>query len=310
MKQLLLVCLLAPTLTVLSQDNQSKLLQKELNAKVIKKDPADTSKKLWKKGGIISLNLSQSSLSNWAAGGDDYSLSINTAVSAFAFYKKDKASWDNTVSFNLGYVNTTSLGPRKNDDRIDFLSKYGHELNSKLNMSALFNFRSQFFKGYDYPTPTTKTLSSDFMAPAYILLGLGLDYKPAKDLSIFFSPLMARWVIVTNDTLSAKGAYGVTPGENALFQLGAFATINYKALLTKTVGYTGRLDLFSDYLNNPQNIALNMTNLFAVKISNVLAVTYSLDLIYDDNIRLFGPAKNAPRMQVKSIIGAGLLLKL
>jgi hypothetical protein len=61
---------------------------------------------------------------------------------------------------------------------------------------------------------------------------------------------------------------------------------------------------------NPQNVAINMNNLFAVKISNVLSVTYSLDLIYDDNIRLFGPTKDAPRMQTKSIIGAGLLVKL
>lgn len=47
-----------------------------------------------------------------------------------------------------------------------------------------------------------------------------------------------------------------------------------------------------------------MTNMFAVKILNILAVTYSLDLIYDDNIRIFGPTKKSSGLQVKSIIGA------
>jgi hypothetical protein len=309
MKQWLLALILVTAIPVFSQDNQSKSLQKETNERIIKKNPADTSNKLWKKGGIISVNLSQSSLTNWAGGGDDYTLSLNTMISGYAFYKKGKTSWDNTFGINLGYVNTTSLGPRKNDDRIDFLSKYGHALSGKWNFSTLFNFRTQFFRGYDYPGDGTRILTSDAMSPAYILLGAGVDYKPVKDLSIFFSPLTARWVIVTNDTLSAKGAYGVTPGETSLFQLGAFSTISYKVAVNKNVGYTGRLDLYSDYLNNPQNIAINMTNLFAVKISNILAVTYSLDLIYDDNIRLFGPSNNAPRLQVKSIIGAGLLVK-
>jgi hypothetical protein len=312
MKQLLLAAILLP-LSAVSQDIETKTLQKERESseKNFHKDASDTSNKIWKKGGVFTLNLSQSALSNWAAGGDDYSIALNGTFIGYINYKKGHNSWDNTLRLNLGYVNTSSLGPRKNDDRIDFLSKYGHEINEKWSWSTVFNFRSQFFKGYEYPKDgTTPILSSDFLAPAYILLGLGADYKPAKELSIFISPLSARWVIVRDDTLSAKGAYGVTPGSTSLFQLGAFSTISYKVALNKTVGYTGRLDLFSDYLHHPQNIAINMTNLFAVKISNLLAVTYSLDLIYDDNVRLFGPNHDAPRLQVKSIIGAGLLVRL
>ena len=310
MKKLFFFCLLLLSSNLKAQDNQATILKKELEAKTIAKDPKDTANKTWKKGGFFSLNLSQSSLSNWAAGGEDYAFSVNTAFSGFAFYKKGKHQWDNTININLGYINNTSLGARKNDDRFDIVSKYGHEINDKLNFSTLFNIRSQFFDGYNFPTATTQVLNSAFMAPGYILLGSGLDYKPVKNLSIFFSPLTARWVIVNNDSLSKVGAYGVTPGSKSLFQLGAFASINYKANINKNVSYIGKLDLYSDYLMNPQNVAINMNNLFAVKISNVLSVTYSLDLIYDDNIRLFGPTKDAPRLQSKSIIGAGLLVKL
>ena len=139
-----------------------------------------TSTKTWKKGGIYGLNISQGSLSNWAAGGDDFSLSVNSLLSLYAFYKKDKHSWDNTFDFNLGYVNTTSLGSRKNDDRFDLLSKYGYALKPKLNLAGLVNLRSQFFKGYTF-SDNVQTLSSNFMAPGYLLLSLGLDYKPTKE---------------------------------------------------------------------------------------------------------------------------------
>ena len=307
MKKIIIALLIISCSTVNAQDQTVKALQNEAG-KAIKKDAADTSKKNWKKGGIYSLNISQGSLSNWAAGGDDFSLSVNSLLSLYAFYKKDKNSWDNTFDFNLGYVNTTSLGSRKNDDRFDLLSKYGYALNPKLNLSALFNLRSQFFKGYTYAN-NVPTYSSTFMAPGYLLLSAGLDYKPTKNLSIFFSPLTARWVIVRDTALSNKGAYGVTPGKKTNLELGAFATINYLKEISRNITYKGRLDLFSNYRHNPENIDVFMSNILNAKLGKVLSVSWSLDMIYDDDVKLFGTNKNRPALQLKSLVGIGLLLK-
>jgi hypothetical protein len=307
MKKLLVPTLgLGLTICVQAQDPTIKNLQTEAG-KTITKDPADTLPKTWKTGGLFSLNLAQGSLSNWAAGGDKFSISINTFLNVHAFYKKDKTSWDNNFDFNLGYVNTTSLGTRKNDDRFDLTSKYGYALNSKWNIGFLFDLRSQFFKGYSYPDATTKVYTSNFFAPAYILLSPGFDYHPVPNFSFFISPITGRWVIVKDTSLSAL--YGMPAGEKSDFQYGAYASVNYTANLGKSVTYKGRLDLFSNYQHKPQNVDLYMTNVFAAKISNVLAATYSLALIYDDDIRLFGPNHNAPRMQLQSLFGAGLLVK-
>lgn len=307
MKKIFLLLFIVANLAVAGQDETVKAL-KAASDKSIKKDAADTSIKNWKKGGIYSLNISQGSLTNWAAGGDDFSLSVNSLLSLYGFYKKDKYSWDNTFDFNLGYVNTTSLGSRKNDDRFDLLSKYGYALNSKLNLAGLFNLRSQFFKGYTFSN-NARSLSSNFMAPGYVLLSLGLDYKPTKNLSIFFSPVTARWVIVKDTALSNKGAYGVTPGKKSNLEFGAFATIGYLKEISKNINYKGRLDLFSNYRRNPQNVDLFMSNALNVKLSKVLSATWGVDFIYDDDVRLFGPNKTSPGLQVKSIVGIGLLVK-
>ena len=307
MKKFLLFITVASCLTSFSQDQDVKKLRAESERK-ISKDPNDTIPKAWRKGGLVSINLAQGSLSNWAAGGEDFSLAVNSLISLFAFYKNGKHSWDNTFDFNLGYVKTTSLGARKNDDRFDLLSKYGYALTSKLNIAGLFNFRSQFFKGYTY-SGNVKTLSSNFLAPGYVLLGIGLDFKPNKNLSIFISPLTARWVIVKDTALSNKGLYGVTPGKKSNMEFGAFASISYVKEFNKVLGYKGRLDLFSNYRHNPQNVDLYMTNTFSAKISKWLSATWGLDLIYDDDARLFGANKNAAALQVKSLVGIGLLLK-
>lgn len=310
MKRILfLVITILFVLSVQAQDNDVKKLKDESN-KTIKKDASDTSSKTWKKGGLFSVNVSQGSLSNWAAGGDNFSMSLNLYTNYYAFYKKGKNSWDNNIDFYLGYVNTTTLGARKNDDRIDFTSKYGYALNPKLNISTLLNFRTQFFSGYEYPNANTEVLTSNFLAPAYILLSVGLDYKPIPELSIFVSPITTRWVIVNDDVLSAKGLYGVDPGKKSANQIGAYTSINYAKNLNKIVAYKGRLDLFSNYQHNPQNIDLFMTNMFSAKLSKVLSATWSLDLIYDDDVKLFGSNKNSPGLQLKSLLGVGLLVKL
>jgi hypothetical protein len=290
-----------------SQDESVKQLQKE-SSRSIKKDVKDTIPALWRKGGIYNINLSQGSLNNWAAGGDNFSLSLNSYLGLHAFYKNGHHSWDNTLDFNLGYVNSTSLGARKNDDRLDILSKYGHELTKKLNIGGLINFRSQLFKGYNYGEDI-KTLSSAFLSPAYIIVSPGIDWKPDAYFSVFVSPSTVRWVIVKDDTLSAKGLYGVDPGKHSNMEFGAFLTANYLRDLSKSVTYKGRLDLFSNYRHNPKNVDLFMTNMLAFKISRVLSASWNVDFIYDDDVRIFGKNKTSAALQVKSIIGIGLQLK-
>jgi hypothetical protein len=182
-----------------AQDKSIQNLQSDAG-KEIKKQKIDSGK-IWKTGGIFNLNLGQGSQSNWAAGGDDFSFSVASYLGFYAFYKKDRYSWDNTLDFNYGLVNTTSLGTRKNDDRIDMLSKVGYGLTPKLNLAALLNFHSQFSKGYNYNSNGSKDLLSNFLAPGYVLLSLGLDYKPVDGLSIFMSPITSRWIIVNDDSL-------------------------------------------------------------------------------------------------------------
>lgn len=298
---------LITSLYLAAQDATVRILQVE-STKTIKTGLPDTIKNIWKTGGMYNLNIGQGSLSNWAAGGDDFSLTITSLLNLYGFYRKGKHSWDNTLDVGLGYLKTTTLGSRKNDDRFDLLSKYGYALNSKLNISTLFDFRSQFFKGYTY-NGETKTFSSDFLAPGYVVLSVGLDYKPTKHLSIFLSPITSRWVIVKDDSLASVGSYGVDSSRHSINQLGAFCTINYAKDFSKYVAYKSRVDLFSNYKKNPQNIDVYMTNILAIKLAKFFSINWSVDMIYDDNAKLFGKNKMSPALQLKSIIGVGLLVK-
>ena len=296
--------------SLFAQDKTVQELKNEAN-KEIKKDANDTIPKTWKVGGIYNLNFNQAALSNWSAGGDKSSLSLSTFLNMHAYYKKGKHVWDNTLDLAYGFVNTTSLGTRKSDDRMDLLSKYGYEVGKNWYISGLFNFRSQFAKGYAYPANLPKQVTSDFLAPAYILLAPGLNYKPNDEFSFFISPATARWIIVHNDSLASVGAFGVDSGKNSRFQFGAFATISYNKKISASAVYTGRLDLFSNYLHNPQNISVNWTNILAVKISKLLSMSLTVNMIYDNDIKSVNAdgTQGGPKLQLQELFGVGLAYK-
>ena len=106
------------------------------------------------------------------------------------------------------------------------------------------------------------------------------------------------------------GSYGVPAGKKINRETGLFVTLNYNNTIAPNITYKARADFFSDYNEKPENINIYMTNMFTFKINKNFSASYSLDLIYDDKIKIFGPLKNAPGLQLKSIIGIGYFKNL
>jgi hypothetical protein len=269
----------------------------------------DTTHKLgWKTGGVVNLGLAQGSTSNWAAGGEEFSLTLTSFLNLYANHKTEKTKWVNNLDLFYAIQRTTSQGLRKNDDRIDLYSKYTRLLSEKWSFGIVGNFRTQFTDGYNYSETPIERIS-DLFAPAYLTIAPGLEWAPNDAFSIFMSPISARWVFVKSDEDSLGTRYGLDPGKTSKFEAGAFVSVNFRKEVAKNIGIKSRLDLYSNYLKNPQNVDIFWTNVIAMKINNWLAITYNLDLIYDDDVRLFGPTGDAPRTQLKSLLSVGFTSK-
>lgn len=292
-----------------AQDGTVIILKKEA-LKAIVKDANDTTIDIWKKGGMFSLNVNQGSLSNWSAGGDKFSLSLNAFLNTYAFYKKDKYSWDNNIDLAYGILKTTSLGNRKSSDRIDLTSKYGYSISKVWVVALLGNVRSQFAKGYAYNKTAagidSASLTSKTFMPAYVLLSLGLDYKPTSNFSLFISPLTARWVIAGDTAIGQL--YGIPMGKQSKKEFGAFVSLNYMKKIAENINYKGKLDLFSNYRSNPQNINIFFSSVLTAKLSKYINFSLNLDIIYDDNTKNINPAKG-PAAQILQLMGIGFAYK-
>lgn len=285
----------------------------------------------WKTAGIFGANLSQTSLTNWAAGGQN-SFAINGLFSLSANYKKNKNVWDNSLDMGYGLLRQGKEKKfMKTDDKIDVLSKFGREAFSNFYYAAMLNFKTQMAAGFNYPNDSVKI--SDWLAPAYTVVAIGMDYKPNKYFSAFVAPLTGKLTYVNNQSLADAGAFGVekakfddngvmiSKGELTKKEFGGYIRIIYSRSkfeqeYLKNVALTTKIDLFSNYLNNPQNIDINWETLISLKVNKYITVSINNNLIYDDDV-LIKIDKNddgiidaeGPRLQVKNILGVGFAYK-
>jgi len=278
----------------------------------------------WKTGGLVSLNLTQVSLTNWSAGGEN-SLSANGIISLFSNLKKGNSTWDNSLEISYGLLQQGSDDLRKTDDRIDFTSKYGQKAFKNWYYAGLVNFKTQMTDGYNYPDDSTEI--SRFLAPAYGLGAIGLDYKPSEVFSLFISPLTIKMTIVNDQTLADAGAFGVDPAEYDGFGVqtksGLTSRVEYggylRALLKKdimeNINLQTKFELFSNY-EKATYIDVNWEVLIAMKVNKYISATLSTQLIYDHDIEIAVDSNNdgifdtaGPRTQFKEVLGVGISYK-
>ena len=259
----------------------------------------------WTREGNLGLNLTQVSLTNWAAGGDN-SVAFDFQGAYQANYKKGKHLWNNRLELAYGLNRTGEDGTKKANDKIYLNSNYGYSIAKSWYASAFATFQTQFSPGYDYSI--SKDISvSEFMSPAYLTTGLGFTYEPNKIFTVVLSPASWRGTFVLNDRLSDEGAYGVDPGKHLLSSFGANLKGEVRYEFMKNMTVYSRLDLYSDYLHKPQNIDVNWEVQINMAINKWFSTTLTTNLVYDDDVKIAQKdGTKGPRVQFKEILGVGL----
>jgi len=280
--------------------------------------------KYWESSLKTQINVGQTGLTNWAAGGDN-TVSMNAFIDANANWKKNEMFWNNRLQLDYGFLYASSKPIlQKSNDRIYLESKWGYKTEKMKNFyfSANYDFKSQFSTGYDYKTPATLTdengfdlegaalrqawrdarvLKSGFLAPAYTNLALGIDWKPAKWLSVNFAPVTGGFVIVRDAALRESYSMGLrkefvdktegvpTDGSqfrSARFEFGAQLKMDAKVNINDNFSYSTQVVLFSNYLDKPQNLRVNWDNRIDWKLAKYFSFTITTNLIYDDKVMI------------------------
>jgi len=282
--------------------------------------------KAWTIGGKIGVNASEVGFYNWAKGGDN-NVAGTGYMNIFANRNLNGWSWENKLNLEYGLKRENKEIWKKTDDRIEFNTKIGKQSHKESWFyTGYLNFKTQFNKGFDYDDSHTISIS-DFMAPAYLTLGPAADYKPNEYFSAMISPVAYKATFVLDQRLADKGEFGVEEaeyeivgtdttkikaGQTIRHEMGANLVLSFKKDIFKNVNLDTRLDLFSNYLENPQNIDVDWQMAITMKVNNFLNVVFKTHLIYDDDTKVErtddnGTIHNSAITQFKQSLSVGLM---
>ncbi|MCF8256911.1 MAG: DUF3078 domain-containing protein [Flavobacteriales bacterium] len=262
-----------------------------LNAAVLNmlNTPAeDTTPDGWKFGGFTSLQINQMALVNWNAGGEN-AFSGVAQVALFANLKKNGWHWNNALDLGFGQMYSKSFGWQKNEDKINVLSTVTRPIgiSKKFSYAAEVNFKTQFAPGYQLPNDSVAI--SRFMAPGYLILTVGVAYKPADWISFYLSPATGKFTFVTDPDLNARAAFGVDTGKTVNSEFGAYFRLNVKKEIMKNITIQTDVTLFNNYTDkdpvNQKKVDVDWQTSINMKVNKFITVSLFTHLIYDYDIK-------------------------
>lgn len=260
----------------------------------------DTTKH-WTKKGVFTLLANQSSFSNWLAGGQN-NFAGNVNVNYDFNYKNGDWNWDNKLITAYGLTKIKGADTQKTDDRIEFTSLLGKKASGNWYYSAFLNFKTQMDTGLDPETRTTKI--SHFFSPAYFQFGPGMLWKKSDNLKVNIAPATSKLILVHSHFTELGPSFGVEQGDTSRYELGAALNGYYKFTIMENVSVENILNLYSNYLEDPQNVDVDYQLNIVMKINKYLSTNFAFQLLFDDNA--VAPGNNYAKVQTRQVIGLGL----
>lgn len=242
----------------------------------------------WSKKGKVSFMFNQSAFSDWTAKGEN-TLASNASINYNFDYAKGEYTWKNNITTSYGLTKSKNAEfTKKTDDRLEFNSLLGINAESYWFYSALFNFKTQFTKGYKYSKDANgkeiRNEFTNFFSPATILIGPGMLWEKHKNFKFNIAPATTKLVIVDKAFTLPKGAYfGVDEGKNTRLELGFNASGRLKIKIMENMTIENLLNLYANYLEDPENIDIDYSMNLVMKINGYFTTNLIFQTIYDDN---------------------------
>lgn len=299
-----------------------------IDSSKIKNKKAKDTTGAWSFTGTSTVNTNQSSFSYWAQGGQT-SVSVAMTLNAILTYTNLTTNWQNQIDIGYGLMQQKSFGGWfKTDDQFSWSSMFGKKAAKNLFYSVYFNPTTQFQPGYESAGDSLPI--SNLFAPLYAESSLGLNYTKNTKFSMFVGLLTIKSTVVNDQRLADQGFYGVTaatydelgnmltPGQKYRGEFGGYLNIQYRnPRVVKNLGVQSKIELFSNYKKNPENIDVDWKTVIMIQLNEYIAANVNINLKYDDDVKLGVDLdgdgnidKYAAKLQFKEVLGVGLNISL
>jgi len=238
-------------------------------------------KKPWSFGGTENIQFSQAFQENWVRGGEN-SVSLLSDLRIQARYKKENIEWESYAIHKLGILNTEEKKSRVNDDLIELNSKYGLSAGQNWYYSGLFNFKTQFFYGYQSSDELKENPISGFLAPGYMTMAVGMDYKE-ENFTLMLLPITSRMTIVADTVQFDQTSYKI-PEDKKIDNMGGASLVNnLEWEISDDFNFSSKLDFFYEYMRSDSQMQAEWEMILDMKINIFLSARIGTYLRYYTN---------------------------
>ena len=271
---------------------------KKMKVNGLEKDP-------WSTKGNLALQLSQNyTSSNWYQGGKSNLATLGVLEASANYDNQKNIQWDNAVSIKMGLQSESADTIRHysvTENQIRLSSKFGVKAFENWYYSASAEFTTYSLTSYS--SLNSKTKVNGFLSPYRLDIGLGMDYKYKKDLSVLVTPLSFKYISFADTMNYNKKNFGVLPGKSVLHEFGSMMKVEYAKKLSSTVDLTTRFSFYTNY--NKVEVDWETTTNFI--LTRYLSFRLSLHPRYDTAMIAAGD-KHA-KIQMKELMSFGFAYK-
>ena len=276
----------------------------------------EVNKSPWSKATNLSLLFNQAAFNDQWQGGGTSNYAANFGLTHDANYSKENITWDNRVVIDYGIANQKNQEfTRKTNDRFEFNSLLGKQIKeTPWYYSFFLNARTQLANGYDFEededgNPIRSKLQKFYLQ--VISKQVWECYgKKVINLKLNIAPATGRLIIVNSqftnvgqgqsdiDAFNQIGYFGVYANETSRFEFGAAVGGYGKFTLSKNIVMENVLNLYSNYLEDLENIDIDYTLNLVITANKWITTNVAFQAMYDDNA--------VKGFQIREALGVGL----
>lgn len=275
--------------------------------KDIEEDELDATRALrdmrspWRKEANLSLQLTQNyATENWHQGAAN-AFSMLWGAKAFANYNKDHLSWENNAEWRVGVSTVSGDTLRKmntTDDIFQIYSKLGYKYHQNWYASMFVDLRTNFFPNFQ---KNERRMNTTFLTPMRYTMGLGVDYKPLKGLSINLSPATYKltYAFIANEDRINVNEFGLEVGQKVLNEIGSSLRVEWKWRPLREIELETKFYFFTNYKQVETELEIDID----FYINKYMSAKLLLHPRYDGTVESTTDYKS--KLQFKELISVG-----
>ena len=257
----------------------------------------------WRREATLMAQITQNYVTdNWYQGGSSSFAALGIAKGQVS-YITDRFTWENTGEWRMGGSTVSADSLHKintTDDLFRIYSKANLRIVPKVFTSISAEIETRLLPTYK---SNSMSLKSAPFSPFRFNMGIGIDYKPVKNLSVSVSPISYKVIHIADTARVLSTDYGLEAGQRTQHNVGSSMRIEYTWKPVREVALETKFYMYTNYRHVELDLEVNCDFI----INRFLSARLMLHPRYDSSVIMTGDTH--AKIQFRELLSIGFAHK-